>query len=77
MSKQVELKKLSANDKLLTGIYKTVLDNSITVIVSKDKLGNEFLEVANCVKDFQTPLFEKVSPEKLREQINSRLIKKV
>jgi len=77
MSKQQELKKLSANDKSLTGIYKTVFDNSITVIVSKDKLGNEFLEVANCVKDFQTPLFEKVEPEKLRNQIESNLIKKV
>jgi hypothetical protein len=77
MSKQTELKKLSQNDKLLTGIYKTVFDNSITVIVSKDKLGNEFLEVANCVKDFQTPLFEKVTSEKLREQIKSNLIKKV
>jgi hypothetical protein len=76
MSKQ-EAKKLSENDRKLTGIYKTVFDNKITVIASKDKLGNEFLEVANCVPDFHTPLFSKVTAEHLRTQIKTNMITKI
>lgn len=76
MAKQ-EPKKLSEKDKELTGIYKTVFDNKITVIASKDKFGNEFLEMASCVPDFQTPLFEKVTTEHLRGQIKGRMITKI
>jgi hypothetical protein len=76
MAKQ-ETKKLSENEKSLIGKYKTVFDNQIVVIASKDKLGNEHLEMANCVKDFQTPLFEKVTAKEIIIQINTNLITKI
>jgi predicted Mrr-cat superfamily restriction endonuclease len=76
MAKQ-ETKKLSENDKSLIGKYKTVFDNEVSVIASKDKFGNEFLEIANCVKDFQTPLFEKAEPVEIERQIKDNLITKI
>jgi hypothetical protein len=76
MAKQ-EIKKLSESDKSFIGKYKTVFDNQIVVIASKDKLGNEYLEMANCVKEFQTPLFEKVTANEIIIQINTNLITKI
>lgn len=72
-----ETKKLSENDKSLVGKYKTVFDAQITVIASKDKQGNEQLEMANCVEQFKTPLFEPVSASDLKGQIKANLITKI
>jgi hypothetical protein len=76
MAKQ-EPKKLSELDKSFIGKYSTVFDNKIKVQLAKDKLGNEFLEIANCVPEFQTPLFEKVTVEHLKGQIKANLITKI
>lgn len=76
MAKQ-ETKKLSEIDKSLVGKYNTVFDSEITVILTKDKQGNEQLEMANCVEQFRTPLFEPVTAIDLRGQIKANLITKI
>lgn len=76
MAKQ-EPKRLSEKDKELIGKYTTVFNNQIKVQLSKDKLGNEYLEMANCVGQYQTPLFEKVTVEHLRGQLKANLITKI
>ena len=71
------IKKLSEIDKSLIGKYKTCFDVEIVVIASKDKFENEYLEMANCVGQFKTPLFEKVTPSDLEGQIKANLITKI
>ena len=71
------IKKLSESDKSLIGKYKSCFDVEIVVIASKNKFGNEYLEMANCVGQFKTPLLEKVTPSDLEGQIKANLITKI
>ena len=72
-----EITKLSENDKSLIGKYKTVFTAEIIVIVSKDKLGNEYLEWANAVGFAKTPLFEKVEAKEIKRKIEAKLLTKI
>ena len=70
-------KKLSENDKSLAGKYRTVFDYDISIIISKDKRGNEILEMGTVVGFGKTPLFEKVEARDIVAKLKAELIYKL
>lgn len=72
------VKKLSDSDKSLAGKYRNVFAYyDISIIISKDKRGNEFLEIGTCVGFGKTPLFDRVEASEIRGKIEAKLIIKI
>ena len=74
---QGSIRLLSESDKSLAVKYRTVFDYDVSVIISKDKRGNEILEMGTVVGFGKTPLFEKVEASEIRGKIEAKLIVKL